>query len=587
MTDEMRFLEDVRDVLRDQGNPLPADAVGRLIERVTAETATVVVVGEQKRGKSSLINALIERDALLPVETEIATSVHLAVQYRAQAGAVVFDDEHPGGREIGLAEIREFAALDPETQKPIRSGVRCVDVFLPSRLLREGLTLVDTPGVGGLVAGHTSITLATLARADILLFVVDASRAMTESELQFLTRAAERIPQVVFALTKIDLFKDSATVKQENQARIRAYAPRFASASWFSVSSRRRQDAIAAAAAGAAELARHRYTTSGFGQLEEALLATVAERAREVRREAVEQARILISGAITDVTNHLRAYQEDQSLVGDLERQRDRLKHVVWRAELERAHREEAVGLLDRMTARLNQVRQAMEELIGRGGPDLRTAIKTHLDTATQGLLIELEDDLVARLAAIAGRTTGGVMADVGDLPLGELVLPKVSHVPMVVTEPPPGLMGILSRTRKFADLGSMAVTVAAFLNPLVASIVGVAMLAFMERLGKHEQNRQLAQVDARRYLDRRLDVLNQQFGQFIKEAIIASENGLITHMEESLGQADSQLTELIRERGDAGRMTEQTLLGKRQEAEKRLAELNALRARGDSLADE
>ncbi|GAA1022504.1 dynamin [Acrocarpospora pleiomorpha] len=584
MADEMRFLEDVRDVLRDQGHPLPADAVDRLIERVTAETATVVVVGEQKRGKSSLINALIEWDALLPVETEIATSVHLAVQYRAQAGAVVFDDEHPGGREIGLAEIREYASLDPETQKPIRPGVRCVDVFLPARLLREGLTLVDTPGVGGLVAGHTSITLATLARADILLFVVDASRAMTESELQFLTRAAERIPQVVFALTKIDLFKDSATVKQENLARIRAYAPRFASASWFSVSSRRRQDAIAAEAAGDAELARHRYTSSGFGQLEEALLAIVADRARDVRREAVDQARILISGAVTDAANHLRAYREDRSLVSDLERQRDRLKHVAWRVELERAHREEAVGLLDRMAARLDQVRQAKEELIARGGPDLRAEIMTHLDSATEGLLIELEDDLVTRLAAIAGRTTSGVMTDVGDLPLGDLVLPKL---PMDVNEPPRGLMGMLARTRPFADLGSLAISVAALLNPLIASFVGVAMLAFVERLGKQEQKRRLAQLDARHYMERYLDVLNQQFGQLINEAIAASENGLITHMEESLGQADSQLTELIKERGDADRMTRQTLLGKRREAEKRLAELNALRARGDSLADE
>jgi hypothetical protein len=87
--------------------------------------------------------------------------------------------------------------------------VRSLDVTLPRRLLRDGLVLVDTPGVGGgLNAAHAATTLRALAAADVVLFVSDAGQEYGGPELDFLRQAASLCPTVICALTKIDFYPE-------------------------------------------------------------------------------------------------------------------------------------------------------------------------------------------------------------------------------------------------------------------------------------------------------------------------------------------------------------------------------------------
>ena len=77
---------------------------------------------------------------------------------------------------------------------------------MPSAILAQGLVLVDTPGMGGLGAGHAAATLAFLPFADGLILVSDASSELSAPEIEFLRRAVELCPTVLFAQTKIDLY---------------------------------------------------------------------------------------------------------------------------------------------------------------------------------------------------------------------------------------------------------------------------------------------------------------------------------------------------------------------------------------------
>src|SRR5579863_4152152 len=89
-----------------------ADAAKRArdeLKAVSAQAARVVVVGEKKRGKSSLINALLRRPGLLPVDSDIATSVHVTVFAADSEQALVVDESHPEGFAIPLADIGEYA----------------------------------------------------------------------------------------------------------------------------------------------------------------------------------------------------------------------------------------------------------------------------------------------------------------------------------------------------------------------------------------------------------------------------------------------------------------------------------------------
>ena len=78
------------------------------------------------------------------------------------------------------------------------------------KAIRDSLTIfkADTPGVGGLNAGHAAATLAFLPSADALVFVTDASAELSAAELEFLASARTAGPPVLVTLTKIDMYPE-------------------------------------------------------------------------------------------------------------------------------------------------------------------------------------------------------------------------------------------------------------------------------------------------------------------------------------------------------------------------------------------
>ncbi len=184
-----------------------------LVQRATAAAArlkrpstVVCVVGEFKQGKSSLVNGLLGQ-AICPVDDDLATSAITLVRFGEQAGASVRrrgDDGSTASEAVAISDLPDWVSEvgNPRNAKQVER----VEIAVPSPLLKQGLVIVDTPGMGGLGAGHAAATLAFLPFADGLIFVSDASAELSAPEVDFLRRATELCPTVLFALTKIDLF---------------------------------------------------------------------------------------------------------------------------------------------------------------------------------------------------------------------------------------------------------------------------------------------------------------------------------------------------------------------------------------------
>jgi hypothetical protein len=170
----------------------------------------VLVVGEFKQGKSSLVNALLNAP-VCPVDDDIATSAPTAVQYGEQLGARVLyappaedPDAEPEAVEVPVDRVREYVteAANPENER----RVQWVEIGVPRKLLADGLVLVDTPGVGGLGSVHGAITAAALPMADGVLFLSDASQEFSQPEMTFLKQALSLCPNVCCVLTKTDFY---------------------------------------------------------------------------------------------------------------------------------------------------------------------------------------------------------------------------------------------------------------------------------------------------------------------------------------------------------------------------------------------
>ena len=130
-------------MLRDFDRAELAEAVEGHARRPSSDKPTVVVVGETKRGKSSLVNALLGRPDLSPVDVEVATLVHITFRYAETPTAQAFIRGQQAPIVVDVDELFDWACEqgNPGNEK----GVTAIEVGLPAPTLRA-LTLIDTPG---------------------------------------------------------------------------------------------------------------------------------------------------------------------------------------------------------------------------------------------------------------------------------------------------------------------------------------------------------------------------------------------------------------------------------------------------------
>jgi Dynamin family len=220
-------LQRVRELaVEEHRNDLAAAVAQELQHLGRSGALTAVVAAEVSRGKSLLINALVGREDLLPVDLDVSTGVYVVVQASESAGVRVFTRTSPEPIAASVGAVAEWVSVagNPENVK----GVSYVEVSLPSPLLGEGISFIDTPGVGGLDASHGATTLAALSDADALIFVLDSSAPLSRPELNFIVKAAQRIQSVILVMTKADVFPGWRAVLDENRQLLRQFAPRFA-----------------------------------------------------------------------------------------------------------------------------------------------------------------------------------------------------------------------------------------------------------------------------------------------------------------------------------------------------------------------
>jgi signal recognition particle receptor subunit beta len=185
--------------------------VEALQARVGRPDTYVVVLGEFKQGKSSLLNALLDT-VLCPADDDLATSAVTIVRHadELQAALHIAGNDEPRPVSPGAARVAAISGTyDEETVESVEFGV-------PTTITASGITLVDTPGVGGLRGGHTIATATFLPFADAVLFVSDATAEWTATELEWFRTATERCPVVIPVMTKTDLCPAWRTVLQRD-----------------------------------------------------------------------------------------------------------------------------------------------------------------------------------------------------------------------------------------------------------------------------------------------------------------------------------------------------------------------------------
>jgi predicted GTPase len=567
---------------------------------VSSGAAQVVVVGEKKRGKSSLINALLRRPDLLPVDSDIATSVHVSVYAADEDQACVTMDGAADESAIAFDQIAEYAALDPHSMEMMHPNVRSVRVGIQDPLLEQGIVLVDTPGVGGLVSGHAALTLSALSLADALLFVVNGSSELTASECTFLGRATERVSAVVFVLAQTDKYPKWRDVVARNQQLIAEHAPRFADARWFPVSSRLRLDSVRLAAAGDLRRAHDLDERSGFRQLERALIEQIAGRTADLRAANATWVAVGVLDRLTAAQEQrLASLERDPGLVAAVTSQRAKLNEcrradAQWRRTL---------------SLEFSKLSRQMNLLYNRSITELQLTAEewtAEADTATATQVAhDFEAGVLAMWADIESGSREGALRIAAEI-AAELDTQQIDALSIDVPNPEQlTLLPGMTLTEEAKEKGASALLAKywpsmsgfsmtsmaghllfAAVNPIALIGVGAVVAATLFSKNKARADIARARADVQRYVQSVLARARVEIPNAMHEALESLHSELETAINERMTARDREMESAIAEASRHLEASEQELLPQRSATQLSLRQLAGLTARAEQLAD-
>ncbi|MCX8069613.1 MAG: dynamin family protein [Thermodesulfovibrionales bacterium] len=189
--------------MHSMGN-IRAFPYNELTEKIQNNTFNLVVVGQFKRGKTSLINALLGAN-ILPVAVVPLTSIVTILTYGESLKVEVHFNE---GR---IDNIRPQDIADYVTEKGNPKNAKDVNevvITYPSQYLKDGVRLIDTPGVGSIYQHNTDVAYQYLPKSDAALFLLSVDQPMSRAELDFLKDVKEYSNKIFFLLNKADYLND-------------------------------------------------------------------------------------------------------------------------------------------------------------------------------------------------------------------------------------------------------------------------------------------------------------------------------------------------------------------------------------------
>lgn len=427
--------------LREHGYTDSAARIGDTAARWKDTSATVVVAGDVKRGKSSLVNVVLRRPGLLPVDADEATGVHLVVRGGpADAASVTLlgEDATTKVEPVALAELGRYASMSGD--EALRERVVDVTVELSDPLL-DGMTLVDTPGVGSLTPGHRDATLSAVSRADALVFTVSSETPVSRSEIEFLVEAAGRIDRLVVCVTKSDLATAdaveamvaadrgriadwSAALGRDGDARGAAVLDRVLAAPFLTISAHLAERSLQREAAGRHDTAADLMTRSGLDGLVAWLSRATGMRAQMRLANLSHLVTALLDDAADAESAKAAAASGDPAGLDELARQRVQLESLMaaqarWRGTLAgaigRMQTEVGRAVTGRLNVVRNQYRHVFETSKGRDVDALAERLPDELERSLHAAWCDLALVAEQAFAAAIAEVAADLEVDLGD----------------------------------------------------------------------------------------------------------------------------------------------------------------------------
>jgi hypothetical protein len=563
------------------------------IRRARPRKPSVVVVGETNRGKSSLVNALLATPGLSPVDADVATATYLVFDHAPVWAAQACYPGQLAPVGIPLDQLVRWVSAAhelPEGQLP----PRYVEVAGPVPIL-ERVSIVDTPGVGGLNSMHGGLAMEAAANATALLFVVDASAPFTAGELDFLRKVGDRVETVLFALSKTDQFRGWREVLEADRRLLDEHAPRFADSVFHPVSARMFDMAARAPSEQATVMLREQ---SGVIALQAAMQEQLVGRSAMLGEANTLRA---LSTALGEQHAVLKAEQRALSS-GEAEAEALRVR----RDQLAVERRSSTRGWQLKLRGEIQRARVDLGHESSRQMRDAQSWFRQQIDSAKREQLQELPQQVDAALQMISQRVSGTMahrLNRVTDIALADLFSAEELDViraqflrsggPQVVLRPPDKrpptpedkllvFMGVSGGVGA-GKIAALPLAGVALLNPVVLPatiVIGLGAGWWMARTRKHAADKQ----HMKQWLVESIADARSTLDQLVAEQLIEAEQQLSLALDDALARRIESIEADLKEVDKAIKMDTQERSRKLAELNRRIREVGDGRDRAENF---
>jgi ribosome biogenesis GTPase A len=179
--------------------------IKEVLQRLEEQTFTVAIVGEFRRGKSTLINALLGQD-ILPSDILPTTATLNRVTYGLKPSAKIL---YKDGQEetIPYEQLSNYVTKLTDESERKAASVKEAVIYYPVPYCQNKIDILDTPGLND-DQNMTEVTLGVLPFVDAAIMIMLAQSPFSDSEQNLLKNKLinQDLGRIIFVLNIWDTY---------------------------------------------------------------------------------------------------------------------------------------------------------------------------------------------------------------------------------------------------------------------------------------------------------------------------------------------------------------------------------------------
>ena len=198
MEEKLDEMIEISDYLKDSS---ASEQLKRMKQALSDKRYILTVMGQFSAGKSRLINNILDKK-VLPVHISETTALLTYVFYSEDEYAELL---YKDGRIERITIEDSLDLWQSGKHAENLSDVYRINICVNNELLKNGLTIIDTPGINTIIDKHIEISQNVIESTDRILYVM--GKSFTKSDYDFVNGVLADGIEVMFVRTHMDELK--------------------------------------------------------------------------------------------------------------------------------------------------------------------------------------------------------------------------------------------------------------------------------------------------------------------------------------------------------------------------------------------